>query len=184
MALNPIGDSQQTISKTINSYPVDLEEAKRHLRVETFWTEDDSLITDLIKSATGYCEDVIQKDIANTSNEVNIYNYSGQEIKIWEGNYNELTNIITDSSTEVTPTQVFPYYEYVLMEIPSVSSDPLTVNFITGYDASTCPQQIKQAILIKVADFYDVERQGYNPSVLKSNDIVDKLLGRYKNMRF
>ena len=28
MALNPIGDSQQTISKTINSYPVALAEAK------------------------------------------------------------------------------------------------------------------------------------------------------------
>ena len=182
MILNPVGDSTQTITKTKDYYPITLTEAKRHLRVEPFFKDDDDLIDDLIESATGYCEDVIQKDIALTSNVVNVYNFSGQYIKIWEGNFNSLTSVL-DGSTGVATVNTWPYIEYVLIETVSTSADPLTVNFKTGYSENACPVQIKQAILIKIADFYDVERQGYTPSVLKANDSVERLLSRYKNTR-
>lgn len=56
------------ITKTKVSFPVSLDEAKRHLRVDETFEIDDDFIQGLIFAATLRAEQYIGKDIALTNN--------------------------------------------------------------------------------------------------------------------
>ena len=82
--------------KTYNS--VYLDEAKRHLRIEADWEQDDEYITNLISAATQLCENYIGKDIALTTNTLKLWDYAGQYLTIDEGNFISVDSIETDTS--------------------------------------------------------------------------------------
>ena len=102
--------SSTKIKKTKLSYPITLKEAKRHLRVELDFTEDDEYISSLIEAATRKAEEYIGKDIAYTRNVFTFYDYSGDGIFIDEGHFIEVEEIVTDSSTLVTTDDIREYY--------------------------------------------------------------------------
>jgi hypothetical protein len=77
-----------------------------------------------------------------------------------------------------------PGHEFVVWELPAFSCNYLNVKFYTGFDENACPYQLKQAVLMKVADFYYVERQSYSPQGFKYNEAIERLLSKYKNVRF
>lgn len=172
-------------TKTKSSYPVSLSEAKRHLRVEEDWHDDDDYIDNLIKAATQKAEQYIGKDIAETENVKIMYDYYGSSIVLDEGNFDSFTQAVSDSSTlvDIDHTEIGYNYAEVIFN-SSISSDPLTITYKTGFVEGECPVLIKQAILVKIADLYDIDRQSYTVSTYKESKAFESLLDSYKLILF
>jgi len=152
------------IQKTKTDYPITLSKAKIHLRVDIDYTNDDAYIQTLIKAATRQSENYIGKDLALTSNVSSIFDFSGDTIRINEGNFVSVENVITDTSTLVTVNTTKIYdNSFVLLLNEQVNStteyEPLQVEFTTGYTDQTVPEEIAQAILIKIGNMYDIDRE-------------------------
>jgi len=178
-----------SISKTKSVYHVSLSEAKRHLRIEQDYTEDDDYINALIIASSNYCENYIGKDISLTTNVLSLFDYTGDVIKVDEGNYVEVQSVISDTSTSLAIGVTKEYYNYFQIELVSsvsYSSDttPLKVNFTSGYEEDNCPAEVKQAILIKVTDLYDEERSNYVWSGKPKTNVVEALLNSHKIILF
>lgn len=173
-------------AKTVdaNNYPVTVAEAKRHCHVDKDWVDEDDYIDQLIRSCTKEAEGFLGKDIAYTLVDVSIYDFSGSEIEIWEGNYNSLVSIVTDTSVSITPYRTFPYYNKIYFELPSsYSSDPLSVKFYTGWQQPNCPENIKLAILLRVKDYFDVRRSSETSFQVYNTQAFERLLAPYRNSR-
>jgi len=169
--------------KTKLSWPVSLSEAKRHLRVEDDWHEDDDYIQNLVYAATAKAEQYIGKDIAETSNSQTIYDYVGDDLYLQEGNFLSFTQAVTDSSTLVGVSYSETFYNYAKVEFSeSVDSDPLVIEYVTGFETGNCPPIIKQAVLIKIADLYDVDRQNYLMGSIRENKAFESLLDSFRQV--
>ncbi len=169
--------------KTKLSYPVSLSEAKRHLRIEEDWHDDDDYISSLIIAGTQKAENYIGKDIAETNNTQIIYNFVSDTITIMEGNFLEFTQGVTDASTLISTDYVDIGYNFVNVVLPScINSDPLTITYKTGYEETDCPALVKQAILVKIADLYDIDRQSYTEGNIKQNKAFESLLDSYRQI--
>ena len=177
------------ILKTKTLYPITLTEAKAHLRVQEEYDDDDAYISALIEAATQEAEGYIGKDIALTTNVASIFKFTGNELYIDEGNLITVDQIITDSSTLLTPAVTKTFYNYFEIEFGyqvSYSNDyvPLKVYFTSGYEDGECPEIIKQAIKIKIANMYDVNRQDDSPAYLHNSYASNRLLDRFKIILF
>lgn len=167
------------LTKTKTDYFISLSEAKTHLRVDT--TEEDAYIMQLIKNAVEYTENFINKDIAVTSNVLVLKNFCGQEVEINEGNFQSLTSVKDSLNVTLTTSDLLVYDSSFEFDIDStVSTQDITVNFVTGYTALTLPGTIRQYIMIKIADFYDVERSSYNFSGINKQHLEDNLIAFYQ----
>jgi len=166
--------------KTKSYYPVSLDEAKRHLRIDDSWDKDDDYIRNLIEAATQKCEEYIGKDIALTSNVLAIYGFLGCDFYLEEGNFISMDSIKqSDASTAIGIDHTEIYYNRVYVELATdADQDPLYLYYTTGYAAGACPALIKQAVLVKIGDLYDVERQSYSDH--KENYAYQRLLDSFK----
>lgn len=174
-------------TKTKTLYPVTLGEVKRHLRVDPNNFEDDEYIENsIIPSATRFCENYIDRDIALTSNVLTIWDFIGNELRVNEGNLVSLDNIISDSSTLLTYDTLVKCDTHFIIEFStSLDQDPLKVEFTTGYEEGDCPEEIKQAVYIQAGNLYDVERSSYTmANYSKRNDAVERLLNPWKVIRW
>jgi len=171
---------QEKPVKTKTYYPVSLDEAKRHLRVDDDFDKDDDYIRNLIYAATQKCEEYIGKDIALTSNIVKIPDFVGSDFYVEEGHLISVDYVKqSDASTLVAIDHYETYYNRVYVELSSsADQDPLYVYYTTGFAAGNCPALIKQAVLVKIGDLYDVERQSYSDH--KENYAYQRLLDSFK----
>lgn len=173
------------ITKTKLSYPITLEEAKRHLRVDDTFDQDDDYITRLIRVATQKAEEYIGKDIALTSNVLVVDDWCSDTFYYDEGNFQSLTSFITDSSVLLTPEKTRAYRNGFYLEFSTYyDTDYVTVTFRTGYVQGTCPEDIKQAILIKIGDLYDGERSSYTFTSSKETRAYERMLDSHKILTF
>ena len=171
--------------KTKVSYPVSLSEAKRHLRVEDDWHEDDDYIQNLVYAATAKAEQYIGKDIAETTNTQSIYDFSGDSIQVSEGNFESFTQAVDDTSTLVSVDYTDVFYNHANVYFDNSStSDPLVISYVTGFDDGECPPLIKQAVLIKIGDLYDIERQSYLMGSIRENKAFESLLDSFRYITF
>jgi hypothetical protein len=166
--------------KTKSYYPVSLDEAKRHLRVDDDWDKDDDYIRNLIQAATQKCEEYIGKDIALTANITKVHDFVGCDLYLEEGNFISLDSVRqSDASTLIAVDHTETYYNRVYIELSShADQDPLYLYYTTGFAAGQCPALIKQAVLVKIGDLYDVERQSYSDH--KENYAYQRLLDSFK----
>lgn len=177
-------------AKTKTIYPVTLYEAKLHLRVDDDFTNDDGYIEGLIKAATQQAENYIGNDIAYTSNVTSYYDWSGDTVRVDEGNLIDVQYVISDTSVAQTISAIKSYYNYfevLLSESVSSTTDytPLKIEYTTGYDENECPEVIKQAILVKIANMYDVDREDATPKFLNTNTSASNMmLDAYKHIDF
>jgi hypothetical protein len=174
------------VKKTKTSYPVSLSEVKTHLRIDTNNTEDDNYLTNnVIKAATRKAENFIDKDIALTSCVYTINDFSSDWISIPEGNLISFEHVINDSSTLISYKQIEGERDEFTLELNgSLTSDPLTLQFTTGYNDEMCPEDIKQAIMIECGNLYDMERNSYSYSSVKKSDAFERILMPYKTLRW
>jgi len=174
-----------TTSKVQLDWPVTVDRAKRHLHVDITDNDEDDYILSLIKAVTDEAASYIGKDIAYTRNTVNMYDFSGDKVKLWEGNFESTISVVSDASVSQTVSFTFPYYNYFELELSaSVTSDPLEVKFYTGWEQENCPAAIKHAVLLRVKDYYDIQRGSMNDFSLYNTMAFERLLGPYKNTRF
>ena len=80
------------------------------------------------------------------------------------------------------------YYNYALVEFTSsfsVSNDaPFNVYYKTGFDDGECPFLIQQAILVKIGDLYDIDRQSYIMGSIRENKAFESLLDSFRYITF
>lgn len=165
-----------------------LEQAKKQLNVDIDYVDDDNHILMLVESATGAAEDYIARDIALTHNLLKVYEYNGSSITIKESPFlsiDKITTVVDGVSTELPDDsyKVYTAYNKFTIEFTeNVVADELIVEFLTGYDGGTAPAQLTNAILVKVASLYDVERSNYSFGVaFKDNKAFENLLSGYVN---
>jgi hypothetical protein len=188
----PVNSIYETIPtyqliKTKILYPVLIDEIKRHLRIDVTLEEDDDYLNNLVKAATQSAEDFIGKDIARTQNVLRINDFDDDYLKVYEGNFltSGLTVVDSNSVAIGTVLRTSIHYDFFTIEwTSSIASDPLTVTFFTGFEENTCPEVIKQAIMIECANLYDFEKSSYTNNYVKRGDAFDRLLRSYRSIRF
>ena len=171
------------ITKTKLNYPITVEEAKRHARLDMSYDDDNDIIETNIKVATQFCENIVNFDIAKTQNVYIEYEFSSDFIRLKVPNIrrDSSINIQNDSSTYFSIKQTESFYNCLDIElVDTVIADPIYVTFTTGYDED-CPEIIKQAILLKTCDLYDTERNSWHSTAIRDDKTFETMLNYYKS---
>jgi uncharacterized phiE125 gp8 family phage protein len=180
------------IEKNKTQWPVTLTEVKDHLNIDSDFTADDSKLTGMIRTATEWAEGYIDKDIALTTNTAQFtkdYNH----MRIKEGNLRSVTSVTdTKESVLIDSARYTVIKNYNSFDLDFDEGDdssrftveePLVV-FVTGYTREDCPPSIKQAIMIRVGDLYDIERNNYAQGAIKNIQASERLLNQYVKLEF
>lgn len=171
------------INKVKTVYHVTLAEAKQQCNIDPDETRDDALLNRLIKAATQITENEIQKDIAKTTNVLTRIDFSGDTIRVNEGNLISITTIETaESETPLSNFNTYIYRDSFRVELDNyVDTDLLTVTFETGFAVDKCPEALRQAILVKVADLFDYDRASSTLLSVKNTGLFETLCAPYKS---
>lgn len=159
---------QMTVAPT--SYPVELEDVKRHLRIDH--NEEDSLIQAYIGAATEYCQEYTWSQLI-TATFVERRDYFPPSISPIQLQKNpnvsvsSIQYIDTGGTTQTLDSSLYvidPYIKPALI-VPAYTKfwpttrwhvNDVIVTYTAGYgaDSTTVPQEIKLALILKVAQFY------------------------------
>jgi hypothetical protein len=172
--------------KTREIYPLSLCDIKRHLRLHNDFVDDDDYLEHLKKSATQMAENYLNKAICKTLNVLRIDSFSGDSVKIMEGNFLSIVSVLNATNVAVgTIHQTSVNYDYFTIEWTApISSNPLTIRFYTGFEEDETPELIRQAILILISNLYDSQRSSVTWSGYSDNKIWESLLNYYLSIRF
>lgn len=165
-------------TKTKTGTPVTKEEAKKQLQIETEFTADDTHIELLIAIAIEKAEADTNSDILETTNELIFDVERGfQCYTIAQApllSFTKLQKLEVDGTTwtdiadnAFSVLQSFSSFSIELLE--NIETTKLKATYKTGYAAPAIPKVLKGAILIKTADLFDSERQGYTMNVAANN---------------
>ena len=163
--------------------PVTYEEGYTHLRLD--FGDDDGLVNRLIRTATNLAENYIEKDIAKTECTLTVEDFYSDTIRIDEGNFLSAISVYADGEEVLDSYVVRVYHNYftVTFTTPIMAND-LVVKFYTGFDEDEAPEDIKAAILIKLAELYDIDRSGYVMNNYKATGAFETILNYHKPIRF
>jgi hypothetical protein len=158
-------------------YLLTLDEAKTHLNIDSSDTSSDDYISDLIKVSVEYCENYINSDIALTKNQMTIYDFRGDRLRIDEGNLITISGL---TGTTVNYDLFDNIIDFTLYFEDYIQETDLSLEYYSGFAKSDCPTPILQSIKIKLADLFDIERNNYVSPSYRTNDVISFLLGYYK----
>lgn len=175
--------------------PVTLAEAREHLRNEGLTADDDyitALITVARKWVENYCSralitqtwkqswDLVPDDACfelaiNPLVSISSFNYYDEN-----GSQQSYTTYQTDTQSEVT--KLVPNVDTTFPSIELGRLNAIDVTFVAGYGAaSDVPDDIKHAIKILIAYFYDENRSGTGMGkTVQAPRIVYDLLTNYR----
>ena len=175
------------------SYPVTLEEAKLHCRVDD--DADDTLVEGLIAAATDYVENYTGRAIVSQTWELVLDDFSdammfpkGPVTAITSVKYIDADSVEqTVTSTNYTldaasdPQWVVKASDYTW---PAVSDgvNNVIVRFVCGY--ATVPASIKQAILLLIGQWYDNRADATDRPMIAMPNAVAALLTNYRSFAF
>lgn len=174
-------------AKTKTGTPVTKAEAKKQLQVETDFTADDTHIELLVSIAIDKAEQDTNSDILETSNVLEFEPERGfQCYTIPQAPFLSLTKLqklAADGTTwtdiATTAYKVTPGYSLFEIELlENIETTRLKATYKTGYAAANIPKVLKGAILIKTADLFDSERQGYTMNVA-ANKAYESLISKH-----
>ena len=183
-------------AQTKTTYPVSLSEAKKHLNIETDFTDDDSYITQLIKEATSNAENYIDGDIALTSNVYTEYDFGGSVVTINVAPFiairdtgfsylddNNDSVVLNVNDLAVARIQKgIQKFKIILESV--ISTEELTVTFTSGYAANNAPEALKRAVLLQIGDWFDVERGSLVSKSFNNTDAFYRTLNFYKKSSY
>ena len=173
-----------TVTKSKSyDWVMDTNTAKEHLRILSGETADDTYIDSLIETATIEVEQYCEMDVPSGTTTYTYDWYKGSVLDIKEAPVVSISSVTyvdkSDNTGTLTDYQYQIYYDRVRIWFQNaLDVKELTVVITTGY--STIPKPISQAILIKVADLYDIERNDYTLNPYKELKVIDRLLTPYK----
>jgi uncharacterized phiE125 gp8 family phage protein len=171
---------------------ITLEEAKRRLRIEPEFIDEDVDIVSIIVEATEEAEGYLDEDILDTTVVHAVTDFSSNCVKVQESPLQSITSIkyLDDNGDEQTVdaanyTLKHGQQLFVIEFDSSIVTDLLTVTFKTGYaSASVCPAFIKKAIKHKVVDLYDVERGSQVSKAFVNQKAFERTLDRQQRRTF
>lgn len=180
--------------------PVTLFEAKEHLRVDT--DDENTLIGSLIKAAREWCQTYTNRTFMTTTYAMTFdtFPYSGCAIKLpypplvsithvkyYDTSGTQQTwssaNYSADTSSE--PGRVLPAYNVVYPAVRP-AENMCEIRYVAGYSSvATVPQSIKQAILLLVAQMYEMRQPEITGTIIsKVSFAVESLLNPYRIYEF
>lgn len=174
-------------TKTKTGTPVTKAEAKKQLQIETEFTADDTHIELLVSIAIDKAEADTNSDILETTNELIFDIERGfQCYTIPQApflSFTKLQKLEADGTTwtDIANTEYMVRPGYSLFEIElleSIDTTKLKATYKTGYADADIPKVLKGAILIKTADLFDSERQGYTINVA-ANKAYESLISKH-----
>lgn len=180
------------ITNGAKTYHVLLADVKAHLNIETSFTDDDDLITQIIKDATGQAEDYIDSDIASTAKTVSVYDFSGMWVRLTPTPVQSIDTITykDDAGDFQTITIADCSIRYgiqdTLIELDQhYTTDELKFTMTTGFaSAALTPTGINRAILMRCADLYDVQRGSMVSSAFKDSKAFEMALQAHKKINY
>jgi len=186
----------QTIAPA--SEPITLTEAKAHLRVETDFTEDDTIIGTFISAARESCEARTGRQLVTATYALRLGGFPcGDSIELPKPplvSVSSITYVDTDGTTQTLSTDVYEVDPYttpgrVVLKYAQVwpatrsQRNAVTITFVAGYepteeDVSTVPTLLRQGMLMRIAHWYE-NREETAPvnllSVPSGADYCDRL---------
>jgi len=158
---------------------VTLSQIKHQLNIEQDFSEDDE------QSATRAAENYIGGDIVLTHNTLELFNHTGQYIKIEEAPFHSIDEILADGTPIVNYEVILKETYFVVKLEESITADKLVIEFYTGKDENNIPKDLLSAILVKTTDLYDIERSSYTTGTnFRSTEAFKNLLNSYKINRW
>lgn len=153
------------------TYPITVSEVKEQTIIDSGFTADDTLIEAMIKAATGYAEAYCRRKFI-TATITEYYNAFPVSSKGFELSFKAIAvnSVKYKDSDNTEQTWAAANYQADLFATPTEIREaynktyPLTYNelntvyveYTTGYGAAAAvPQEIKQALLLMVADMYE-----------------------------
>lgn len=162
-----------------------LAKAKKQLRIEASFTEEDDLIESYIDAAQVACQDFINRAIAERNLVLECSNF---ETITFERNYENdvITNIeyyapgattLTTLATDqyrLRKSNIVECFDIKFLSIPEtdIRDDAVIVTIKQGFTFVNCPKPIIQAINLRLSDFFERREdreQGNNPA---SNNLL------------
>lgn len=185
----------KTPVKVKTGAPITIAEVKAQLNIELTCDIDDALLAALLAAVIESTEGDTNSDILNTVNTLEYeLNGSAQSCyQITQAPFKTLTKIEAfnnDAYADIDPTKYqlkvnedrFLWFTIEFLE--TVPAEKLKFTFSTGYTDLTTPKVLKQAILIRVADLYDPERQGYTANSIVENKAYNQLISKHKRQYY
>ena len=153
------------------------------------YTEDDVYLNSLLQVATDITGNYLDNHVALSVMESRVKDFSGTVIIIPEGNFHDITSIIYTDRYKVSHTLSGSGYNTTAddfsfkIELDQwIDATDLIINYRCGFDAATIRPVIKQAILIKITDLYDIERASYHSGSFQLNKAFENLLNYHKRI--
>lgn len=184
-------DYYNDVKKTKLIYHIKVDDVRSHLR-----DYDNDVPTDiierLIKVAYRMAENYIGYDIAYTLNELKVYDFFGDFINIKSASISKVSGISyldnENNYVEITDYQVLTKYNRFVISFQhswdnnyTIETDELLIKYYTGYELDLeLPEDIKNAIIVKVADLIDIETNSYTTSSYKKINTFENMLDFYK----
>jgi hypothetical protein len=176
------------VTKTKNYSKISLDELKEDLRIDVSDDSYDSELLRLIKTAVGIAEKAISGDIVPTTNNLEDYLFCGSWYKIDDINISissvQYTNNIltTPISGTVTGYSVLKFHNYALLKFfQPFTAEKLNIVYTSGY-ANEIPADLRKAVIIKIAELFDVDKTGYVSNTLYSTKAFDRLIAPHINL--
>jgi hypothetical protein len=164
---------------------VTLAKAKKQLRIETLFTEEDESINVYIEAAQVACQDYINRSIAERNLVLECSNF---ETITFERNYeNDVIDKIEyykpgettltelpDTEYKLRKSNIVECFDIKFLSTPEtdIRDDAVIVTIKQGFALATCPKPIIQAINLRLSDFFERREdreQGNNPA---SNNLL------------
>lgn len=141
------------------SEPLTLAEAKLFLRIDN--SEEDELVSDLIRVARHAAEHFLQRSLITQSWMLSFDDYAPAKVLLPRGPVQSVTSVTLvardGGETVVSDTT---YYlnagkEALVFDVTPISH-MVEIDYVTGYgEAADVPEDIKQGMLGHIADLYD-----------------------------
>ena len=157
------------ISSAPASEPITLAQAKLHLKIETADTDDDALITNLIKSARMSAEKFTRLQLMTATYEMHLDGWY-DEILINRSPIQSISNIKYYDEDNVLQTLGTSIYDTDIIWEPAritraenatwpelkVRTNAVKITFVAGFtSADNVPRPIYQAMLMAIGHFYE-----------------------------
>jgi len=164
---------------------ISLDEAKKHLKVD--FTDDDTLISDMILAAVEHAENYTGTDISEAEYEVHFDEFI-QDYELKLSPVQSIQSITytpesggdqTISEMELLPVDKFAskiHYTDV-DNLPAIKEGTrIKVSILTGYADGKTPKAIRNAIKLIIGNLYEVRQDG----VFKFPTRAENLLSKYR----
>ena len=181
----------KTNTKVRSDYHIVLADAKEHLNIETSYTDDDDYITQLIKDAEEETESYIDGDIATTANTTIVYDFVGTFLRVTQAPFISLTSVKYLDSDDVQQTVTLAdiivrvgVQSFDITLPSSIDTKQLEVKFASGYGSGLMPNDLRRAILLKIGDYYDVQRGSMVFTTNKDSGAFERVLAPYRRITY